>query len=91
MSNRGIAVKYGVARKTVDAAIPNRSRLKYSPEDVANWSAALDEGYGYKHVGEMYGVPDDTVRRYLPGRGWTLDQIQLHGRVMRRLGTPVLG
>ena len=55
-----------------------------TPEQVANWKAALDEGYSYKHVGELFGVPRATVARHLPGRGWTRKQISEHAALMRR-------
>jgi uncharacterized protein YjcR len=57
-----------------------------SPEEVANWKAALEEGYGYQHVAEMYGVSKQTVRKYLPGMGWTPQQIRAHGAYMRNQG-----
>lgn len=53
-------------------------------EVIAKWSAALDEGYAYKHVSEMYGVAKETVAKYLPGRGWTRKQISEHAALMRR-------
>jgi uncharacterized protein YjcR len=55
-----------------------------TPEDIAQWEAALDEGYAYKHIGEMYGVHRETVRKHLPGRGWNRKQITEHGQVMRQ-------
>lgn len=54
-----------------------------TPEVLANWEAALDEGYGYQHVAEMYGVHRDTIRKHLPGRGWTHKQATEHGTFMK--------
>jgi len=54
-----------------------------TPEVIAEWSARLDEGYGYQHVAEMYGVSKVTVRKYLPGRGWTRKQVTEHGTFMK--------
>lgn len=59
------------------------SQVRYTPEDIANWEAALREGYGYKHVGEMYGVGRETIRKHLPGRGWKHQQIAEHGVFMK--------
>lgn len=50
---------------------------------LADWSAALDEGYGYKHVGEIFGVHRDLIRKHLPGRGWTHAQITAQGTMMK--------
>ena len=53
-------------------------------EDLAKWSEALDDGMGYKHVSEVYGVARSTLMRYLPGRGWTRKQISEHAALMRK-------
>lgn len=54
-----------------------------TPERIAEWSAALDDGMGYKHVAESFGVAITTVRKYLPGRGWTRKQVTEHGTFMK--------
>jgi uncharacterized protein YjcR len=56
---------------------------QYPPETVAEWSKALDDGMAYQHVAEAFGVAKSTVRKYLPGRGWTRKQITEHGRYMK--------
>lgn len=56
---------------------------KYTAEDHANWEAALEEGYGYKHVAEMYGVDEKTVTKRFPGKGWTNEQVREHAALMR--------
>lgn len=38
---------------------------------------------GYQHVAEAFGVSKGTVRKYLPGRGWTRKQITSHGTYMK--------
>ena len=57
--------------------------IKPTPEALANWDAALTEGYGFQHVAEMYGVSKQTVAKYFPGRGWTKDQARAHGTFMK--------
>lgn len=52
-------------------------------EVIANWKAALDEGMGYKHVAEVFGVSRTTIMRHLPGRGWTHKQVSEHGTFMK--------
>lgn len=42
---------------------------------------------GYKHVSESFGVAISTVRRHLPGRGWTRKQITEHGTYMKHHNT----
>jgi transposase len=69
--------------------VPKIGRQK-SPEEVANWKAALEEGYSYQHVAEMYNVNRETVRRYLPGMGWNRKQISAHGALMRNANASVL-
>lgn len=54
-----------------------------TPEMLANWEAALDEGYAYQHVSEMYSVDKAVVRKHFPGRGWTRAQIVAHGALVR--------
>lgn len=78
------AAKFGVSRRTIAKyATVDPKPPKYSPEDIANWEAALNEGYGYKHVAEMYGVAEKTVSSHLPGRGWTNEQVREHAALMR--------
>ena len=68
---------------TARSVIPLPNRNKIDPAEIANWEALLDEGYGYKHVAEVYKVGHKTVRKYLPGRGWTRAQIIEHATLMR--------
>jgi uncharacterized protein YjcR len=62
--------------------VPNQHR-KVTEEAIAEWSKALDDGMGYQHVAEAFGVSKGTVRKYLPGRGWTRKQITSHGTYMK--------
>jgi response regulator of citrate/malate metabolism len=55
-----------------------------TPEVIAEWSKALDEGMSYQHIGEQFKVSKATVRKYLPGRGWTRKQITSHGVLVRQ-------
>lgn len=54
-----------------------------NPEYVALWEPYLEEGMGYKHVAEVFGVGKSTVRNHYPGRGWTHRQVVEQGRFMR--------
>lgn len=49
-------------------------RRSMNPEFVALWESYLDEGMAAKHVGEMFGVHGDTVRKYYPEKVWTPEQ-----------------
>lgn len=62
-----------------------RTKIIVTPDMLANWEAALDEGYAYQHVSEMYGVPKALVRKHFPGRGWTPEQIRAHGAAVKHL------
>lgn len=57
---------------------------KVTPEEVAEWGKALDEGLAFKHVAEVFGVNKDTVAKYLPGRGWTKKQAIEHSHEVKR-------
>lgn len=74
----GISAKTGVQSVT---QLPDHN--KKTPEEIAKWEALLDEGYGYKHVAEVCGVGHSTVRKYLPGRGWTHAQVIEHAALIR--------
>lgn len=54
-----------------------------NPEYAALWGPHLDEGMGYKHVAEIFGVHKHTVRKYYPGRGWTQRQAAELGTYMK--------
>ena len=56
---------------------------KINPEFVALWEPYLDEGMGYKHVAEVFGVGKDIVRKHYPGKGWTHEQVSEHGTFMK--------
>lgn len=62
-----------------------RTKIIVTPDMLANWEAALDEGYAYQHVSEMYSVPKALVRKHFPGRGWTREQIREHASAARQL------
>lgn len=68
-----------MAERSPFARYPERTA-----EELANWEAALDEGMGYKHVGEVFGVSRVTVAKYLPGRGWNRKQIGQHSQLLQR-------
>ncbi len=57
--------------------------VQTTQEAIAEWSKALDEGMGYQHVAEVFKVSKKTVIKYLPGRGWTPEQIRAHGVFMK--------
>ncbi len=85
-SYAAVARQFGVNHKTVRKYLPGKgdqSSKPASPEALANWEAALDEGYGFQHIGEMYGVSKQTVAKYFPGRGWTPEQARSHGTFMK--------
>jgi len=84
LNKREIAEKHRVSYATVKRALIDCQPAPVSPEALANWEAALDEGYAHKHVAEMYGVPRARVRKHFPGRGWTPKQISEHASLMRR-------
>jgi len=54
-----------------------------NPEYVALWEPYLDEGMGYRHVAEMFGVHANTVSKYYPGRGWTQPEAAALGTFMK--------
>lgn len=58
---------------------PNKAK----PEAIAEWKKALEEGMGYKHVAEVFGVSTTVIRKYLPGMGWTPQQAREHGTFMK--------
>ena len=66
------------------------NKIDVTPDMLENWEAALDEGYAYQHVSEMYGVPKALVRKHFPGRGWTRKQIIAHAALMRASRASVL-
>lgn len=61
-----------------------------TPEDIAQWEIALDEGMSYKHIGEMFGVHKETISKHLPGRGWTREQMGSFSQLVQR-NASVLG
>lgn len=54
-----------------------------TPEEIAKWDELLEEGYSVKAVGEIFGVHVQTIRKYLPGKGWTPAQARAHGTFMK--------
>lgn len=54
-----------------------------TPEELAEWGVALDEGYSVQHVAETFRVAKATVRKHFPGRGWTRKQIIEHAALVR--------
>lgn len=58
---------------------------RMNPEYVALWESYLDEGMAAKHVAELFGVHNDTVRKYYPGRQWTYDQARELAAMNRRM------
>lgn len=74
--------------KTTITDIPkyvrHRGAIKsLNPEFVALWESYLDEGLSAKHVAEIFGVHADTVRKYYPGRVWTVPQKLEYGLAIR--------
>lgn len=57
--------------------------VKPTTEELAKWDAALEEGMGFQHVAELYGVSKHTVAKYFPGKGWTKQQAREHGTFMK--------
>lgn len=55
-----------------------------TPEDIAQWEVALDEGLSYKHVGEVFGFNKQTISQHLPGRGWTHEQMGAHSQLIQK-------
>lgn len=83
MNNNQIAAAVGVRRDTINRWVPPRP--KFTEADIEQWRKALDEeGMSYTHVAQVFKVSLPTVRRYLPGRGWTKEQIGAHGSAVRR-------
>lgn len=69
---------------TPEKQLPEKYRGRaINPEYTALWESYLDEGMGYKHVGEMFGVSEWTVAKYYPGRGWTHAQAVEMGTFMK--------
>jgi hypothetical protein len=56
-----------------------------NPEFVALWESYLDEGLSAKAVGEIFGVPKESVLKYYPGRGWNAQQKLEHSIAIRTL------
>ena len=56
---------------------------RINPEFAALWEPYLDEGYGYIHVAQIFGVDKGTVRKHFPGKGWTHEQLSAHGTFMK--------
>jgi uncharacterized protein YjcR len=84
VKRRVIAERLNVSRTTLTKYFPAPPKGGSKPYDVYKWAEALDEGMGYKHVGEVFNVSARTIRKYLPGRGWTPEQIREHAALMRR-------
>ena len=59
---------------------PNKAK----PEAIAAWREALKDGMGYKHVAESFGVSITVVRKYLPGMGWTHQQVIEHAALLKQ-------
>lgn len=52
-------------------------------EDKARWGKLLDEGWSYKEIARTEGRHRRTIARWVPGRGWTRDQISGLGTFMK--------
>ena len=94
VKRRVIAERLNVSRTTLTKYFPAPPKGGSEPYEVDKWAAALDEGMGYKHVGEIFNVSARTIRKHLPGRGWTPEQIREHAKAVRKFNstkTPVLG
>lgn len=57
--------------------------IKMNPEYVALWESYLDEGMAAKHVGEIFGVHVQTIRKYYPGRAWSNKECLALGTQMK--------
>ena len=55
----------------------------YTEADRETWKSYLDEGMPYRRVAEVVGVHRDTIRKYLPGMGWTPEQSREFGTFMK--------
>lgn len=55
-----------------------------TPEEIAQWAAYLDDGYAVKHIGEIFNVHVQTIRKYLPGRAWSKKQVTDHMTTVRK-------
>ena len=56
---------------------------KINPEYMALMEPYLEEGMHIKGIAEVFGVHQDTVHKFFPGRGWTLKQRQELGTAMK--------
>lgn len=63
--------------------------IKPTAEEIALWSGMLDDGMGYQHIAEVLKVSKHTVRRYLPGRGWTPTAIRQHGTFVKNVNEKI--
>jgi len=80
-----IAKRLKVSKTTLTKYFPAPPKSNPHPTyEVEKWAKALDEGMGYRHVGEVFNVSPRTIAKHLPGRGWTREQIGEHAALMRR-------
>lgn len=60
----------------------NRPR-PYTEADKELWKTYLEEGMPYRKVAEVVGVHRDTIRKHLPGMGWTQEEGRKLGTFMK--------
>lgn len=74
LTQKELAEHFGIARSGVirHAAQLGLTRRPHTatPEQLAVWEAALDEGWSFSEIARTHHVATDTLRRYFPGRAW---------------------
>lgn len=58
-----------------------------SPERLALAKECLDDGWPYVEITRTHGISGPTLRKYFPGRGWSVKQGARLGYRIMKAGT----
>ena len=56
-----------------------------SPDRLRFIETLLDEGWSFEEIHRTHGHRPETIRKYFPGRAWTITQRNEHTNNLRKL------
>lgn len=78
-----------VTRIRTQIGIKSPNLRKLTPERMAVIESMLEDGMPFQEIHRTEGVDMETLRKYFPGRGWTVEQSNEYRAAIRALAPKI--
>jgi hypothetical protein len=78
-----------VSRLRTRLGIIPPTRTDLTPERLARIEAMLDDGMPFNEIHRTEGANPETLKKYFPGRGWTIEQSNEYRAAIRQLAPQI--